>query len=578
VTEVARDLAQASVLLDLKRYDEAASLLARAVAAQPQDSRAWCLLAAAHLGAGRYEEAAAAASRAITLAPLDDGPYRLASIAQRHLGQITAAISSANQACKLAPDDWRAYACLAQAELATEADFLAQAESREAYFTAAERAADTAVRLAPDEPDAHFTAGLVSYAQRKWKAARAHQERALALDPAHGGALNELGRISLRRGGSPRAARHFIQAARSAPGVSIYGRNAEISVQRVLGLTALTVLLASWALTIAVDTPLSRRSAVLGYALVIALAAGYGAVQLWRMPPETRLLLQTRQVGVALGALYGAVLIQVITAAVTPAGALPLTIYAPFALIVTSPLIARAILRRMDSKTGRDVTHDRAVSARCLECGAMNAEGTEVCARCGSPTALQLPVAASPAAAQPAGPGGSSRGLLIVLGMTAGLVLVSVLIAGLVPLPSSTSPTAATGQLAEDQLQPGDCLRGSNMGLGSGSDWPDLVTAVSCTQAHIAEVFFASDAWPQSLVYPGDNTVSDQGDARCLTAFSAYDGIDNSSSAFTFDDITPSGGDDWDSGDRWLVCVAYESTGQYPGGAPVDYSIKGSGR
>jgi Flp pilus assembly protein TadD len=87
VTEVARDLAQASVLLDLKRYDEAASLLARAVAAQPQDSRAWCLLAAAHLGAGRYEEAAAAASRAITLAPLDDGPYRLASIAQRHLGQ-----------------------------------------------------------------------------------------------------------------------------------------------------------------------------------------------------------------------------------------------------------------------------------------------------------------------------------------------------------------------------------------------------------------------------------------------------------------------------------------------------------
>lgn len=173
MTEVARDLAQASVLLDLKRYDEAASLLARAVAAQPQDSRTWCLLAAAHLGAGRYEEAAAAASRAITLAPLDDGPYRLASIAQRHLGQITAAISSANQACKLAPDDWRAYACLAQAELATEADFLAQAESREAYFTAAERAAATAVRLAPDEPDAHFTAGLVSYAQRKWKAARA---------------------------------------------------------------------------------------------------------------------------------------------------------------------------------------------------------------------------------------------------------------------------------------------------------------------------------------------------------------------------------------------------------------------
>ena len=122
-----------------------------------------------------------------------------------------------------APDEWRAYICLAQAELATEADFLAQPLTREAYFHAAERAAANAIRLAPDEPDAHFTAGQVSYAQRNWKAARAHQERVLALDPAHSGALNELGRISLRRGASPRAARHFTQAARSAPGVSTYG-------------------------------------------------------------------------------------------------------------------------------------------------------------------------------------------------------------------------------------------------------------------------------------------------------------------------------------------------------------------
>ena len=218
MTEVARDLAQASVLLDLKRYDEAASLLARAVAAEPQDSRAWCLLAAAHLGAGRYGEAAAAASRAITLAPSDDRPRRLASSAQRR-GRIAAAISSANEACQLAPDDWRAHVRLARAELATEADFLAQAElTREKYFKDAELAAATAVWLAPFEPDAHFTAGQVSYAQRKWKAARTHQERALVLDPAHSGALNQLGRISLRRGGNLRAARYFAQAARSGTG------------------------------------------------------------------------------------------------------------------------------------------------------------------------------------------------------------------------------------------------------------------------------------------------------------------------------------------------------------------------
>ena len=340
MTEVARDLARARVLLDLERYDEAASLLARIVATEPYDSRAWCLLAAAHLGAGRYEEAAAAASRAITLAPSNDWPYRLASIAQRQLGQITAAVSSAREACKLAPDEWQAYTCLAQAELTRE------------YFSAAERPAATALRLAPHEPDAHFIAGLVSYGQRNWKAARTHQERALALDPAHSGALNELGRISLRRGGYPRAARHFIQAAQSAPGVSTYRRNAEILIQRVLALTTFAVCLASYALTILPDIPVSRWTAILGYTLAIAFVAGYGAIQFWRMPPVLRVLFRTRRVGLVLGAIYGPVLIEVITVAVTPTRALPAAIFAPTALVVASPYVARAILRRMDSKTG----------------------------------------------------------------------------------------------------------------------------------------------------------------------------------------------------------------------------------
>jgi len=263
--------------------------------------------------------------------------------------------------CRLAPDEWRAYICLAQAELATEADFLAQPLTREEYFHAAERAAANAIRLAPDEPDAHFTAGQVSYAQRKWKAARAHQERVLALDPAHSGALNELGRISLRRGASPRAARHFTQAARSAPGVSTYGRNAEIPIQHVLARTSSAVLLATLALMMLLAIPVPRWPAVLGYMLATALAAGYGAIQLWRMPPEMRLLLRTRRVGLGLAALYGTVLIEVITAAVTPAPALPFAIFATTALIIASPFAARAILRRKGSKTGRDVREDQAI-------------------------------------------------------------------------------------------------------------------------------------------------------------------------------------------------------------------------
>ena len=163
---------------------------------------------------------------------------------------------------------------------------------------------------------------------------------------------------------------------------------------------------------------------------------------------------------------------------------------------------------------------------------------------------------------------------------------VSALIVGLTSLRSSARSQASTSapstsappQLTVDQLQPGDCLRGSDMGLGMDSTWPNLVTAVPCTQQHIAEVFFAGNAWPQSLTaYPGDDAVNNTADDRCDAAFAAYDGATPDESAFTYDSITPDSST-WPDGDRSLVCVAYEPTSQYPDGEAVNYSVKGSGR
>jgi hypothetical protein len=87
------------------------------------------------------------------------------------------------------------------------------------------------------------------------------------------------------------------------------------------------VYLASLALLVLLDIPVPRGPVVLGYALATALVAGYGAVHLWRIPPAMRPLFRTRRVGLAPGAVYGAVLIEVITAAVAPAGALPIAIF-----------------------------------------------------------------------------------------------------------------------------------------------------------------------------------------------------------------------------------------------------------
>jgi DivIVA domain-containing protein len=135
-----------------------------------------------------------------------------------------------------------------------------------------------------------------------------------------------------------------------------------------------------------------------------------------------------------------------------------------------------------------------------------------------------------------------------------------------------------TGHLGTAQFRPGDCLTGAALGLGSGRTWPYMVAPVPCTDPHLAEVFFAGNAWPRSpTAYPGDNTISGQGYARCLTAFSAYDGTGPSASAFSIDYVIPYS-DNWSSGNRWLVCMAYDPSRQNPRGSLVDYSIKGTGQ
>lgn len=337
MTDFARDLALASALLDVKRYDEASGLLARIVAAEPADSRAWCLLAAAHLGNGRNQEAALAARHAVTLAPSDDWPYRLLSAAHCDLGNVDAAITAADQACKLAPHEWRAYLCLAEALLATDVEFMA-----------AGRASAHALQLAPDEPDVHFVAGKVSFARGKGEAARAHYERALALDPAHSGALNELGRVRFHRVNYAGAVRHFIQAVQSAPRVSAYGRNVDVVVRHVLALTIYVATAASlWLMALVTMTGPVRIPVVVGYVVIFALSAGFGAVQLLRMPPATQPLFRTRRVALALAVVYGAILIAIIVAAVAPVGALSGALLAVTVLIVASRFVAYAILRRM---------------------------------------------------------------------------------------------------------------------------------------------------------------------------------------------------------------------------------------
>jgi DivIVA domain-containing protein len=173
-------------------------------------------------------------------------------------------------------------------------------------------------------------------------------------------------------------------------------------------------------------------------------------------------------------------------------------------------------------------------------------------------------------------PGGQRAGRRYLVWAPLGIAAVS-FVAAVAATVIASGPSPTDG-LTEDQLMAGDCLTGSNLGLGTSSPWPDTVTAVPCTQQHIAEVFFAGNAWPQSLAFPGADAVNSTASDRCGTAFTAYDGLTPDESVFTYDTVSPNTASDWapGDGDRLLVCVAWESTSRYPSGTLVNYSIKGS--
>jgi Flp pilus assembly protein TadD len=276
-TDTAVGLNRAATMIELGRYDEAASLLAGMVATAPDAPRGWSLLSRAHLGAGRAAEAVQAARRAGALNPSDDWPFRLASTALLSLGRGQEAVAAAVEARRQAPNFWRCHVCLAQAALAVGDRQLAA------------DAVAAALAIAPDEADVQFTAGKVALGRGNLATAREHQQAALAIDPAHSGAINELGRISLRERDVSSAAGHFLRAARSAPGVAIFGRNTEVALAKVL--TNITVPVAL-VLAIAIDTPILTRIEPVPYVLALvaasAMACGYAVFLVRKLPPDGR--------------------------------------------------------------------------------------------------------------------------------------------------------------------------------------------------------------------------------------------------------------------------------------------------
>ena len=338
LTELRQELARAATMLDLGRYDEASTLLARLVSTEPDSGRAWCLFARAHLGADRYAEAVEAANRAAAIEPGEEWPHRLASNALMHLGNHAEALRAASESRRLAPGYWQTHVCVAQAALAAGQPALAATAAAEAR------------RLAPNEPDVHFLSGKVALARGDLVSARGHQERALALDPVHSGAMNELGRIRLRRHDTIGAIRHFISAARTTPGEHIYCRNIDVviirSVSRLIYIFILIALIMLW---IPAVTHVDRLPLALAFAGVAVALMAISGVMVARLPREARHLVRrtvlSRRVATALAVAVGGVAIAFAAVAFVPAAELPQTLPVAIIITVAARITATARLR-----------------------------------------------------------------------------------------------------------------------------------------------------------------------------------------------------------------------------------------
>jgi Flp pilus assembly protein TadD len=192
-------LAHAESLLDLRRDAEAERRFRDVLAGDPESVPALLGLGRALNRQDRHDEAEAAVRSALALAPDHAGGYHVLTdvLCDRREGDdAVAAVAAAQRGVQLAPHEFVSHYQHARALLC-----LRRPRVREAYD-----AARRAVELAPHQADGHNLVGLCLDALGNHDGAQQAFRNALALDPQHTLAQNNLAATELDRGRIGRAA------------------------------------------------------------------------------------------------------------------------------------------------------------------------------------------------------------------------------------------------------------------------------------------------------------------------------------------------------------------------------------
>ncbi|MBC3842283.1 tetratricopeptide repeat protein [Streptacidiphilus sp. 4-A2] len=208
--EGAGRLQRARALLDLGRPEQAAALLAEALAEEPGNAEAWCAMARCRYSQRDYQGCLEATGQALVARPGMVVAWRFRALALIELEQWEEAWNAAGEAVRLEPEHWYGHMLVAKVLLANT--------SGRFHEEVAGPAAARARELAPHEPDTHFTIGLVFDRSNRPAEAEQSYREALRLAPEHRGARNQLALIQMRRGDNYGAVQGFAAVAATGEG------------------------------------------------------------------------------------------------------------------------------------------------------------------------------------------------------------------------------------------------------------------------------------------------------------------------------------------------------------------------
>lgn len=235
---------RADLLIDLKRYEEARELLARRIAEEPEDIRAWVELARSHLGDKESgAKALEATERALALDAEDIGALLMHARAMRVGGRFPETEGVLREVIRLAPDYWFGYALLADWLWRIRSISSGQANGgqvgREDLMTALREAdliAQQAIRLGPEEVYAYEVARLIAEMAANRSVADQMDEAILRLDPQHEQALARRTKKAATAPGikAAEAATLYADALASTPGSAPMQRGLDEASYRLL--------------------------------------------------------------------------------------------------------------------------------------------------------------------------------------------------------------------------------------------------------------------------------------------------------------------------------------------------------